>query len=225
MRRFVPWNEEQFELLGEEHISGYLDFYEENMMKKGCAIGSVHPFPEFSKLLDEECSKQKRRREEARHENKPPYEHRGDQLHDEDGAKQPTIVPDFSPYITYTDKKSHTKANPYTEKVTLTPDPFHSCYAQLVEYVAYRSHVAPEKIHSIVANLDEEVMALCVKGKRFWDKDREKERKKRRRRRRVARQKHRVEPETPMSFEQSLWQAAKSAHSGTEEDGFEPPTT
>lgn len=200
-RRFVPWNEEQFKLMRDEDISGYLDFYEETMLDRVDRVGSVRPFPAFSALLDKACEVNKTRSGKAASRGISSKDDDSSEPETEDTSTQHPTKPDFSTYISYPDKLSHTRYTPNQEKITLTAEPFHRCYARLVEYVAYKSHMAPDKIHTIVADLDEEVVALCAKSIPFRDKDQERKRRNKRRARK-ARKKRRleVEPEMPMSF-------------------------
>jgi hypothetical protein len=73
----------------------------------------------------------------------------------------------FTPYISYPEKKHHTHAVPLRKpwNVQLTAAPFHACYVRLVEYVAYKCHVDPCRVHAFVADLDEEVATRSKKRK------------------------------------------------------------
>lgn len=200
--RFVPWNEEQFKLLQDnELISDYLDFYEEAILSNQADTvdnrNTTAPFPAFSALLDEACkkSRSKSESEASTSQNASLSEHSATAGEDTRLSKNqetthvqpPCTASGFAPYISYPDKLSHSNLILAKDKVTLTAEPFHRCYSQLIEYIAYKTHTAAHKIHFFVAQLDEEVVALCKKGGKFRDKDAERKRKNRRKTKRSKR--------------------------------------
>lgn len=189
-QRFVPWNEKQFSLLRDDNISDYLDFLEEVILVKNEKDRGA--IPQFSALLEKSCKKHgssdftNNVEEELERE----YNDEGNVAHTVKSDVE-VVLPSVSnekhkellhrhpknylPYLTYPDKQNHT--HKLTGQSTLTPEPFHSYYTRLVEYVAYKVRVAPHRIHALVTYIDEEIVELCKKRK-FRDPEMVLERKK-----------------------------------------------
>lgn len=185
-QRFVPWNEEQFNLLDDENISDYLDFIEDIVIVKGDE--DEHPsIKKIASLFEKDCegtvpeedSTQAAQSSDAEILKKPP---KGEVLlqgvsndkHKELLNRHPK---NYLPYLSYPDQETHTKI--MGKELSLTAAPFHSYYTRLIEYMAYKIRVAPHRIHAFVTYIDEEIVALCDHGS-FDDPEVKQQRKKER---------------------------------------------
>jgi len=171
----IPWNEEQFGLLRNEHVSSYLDFIETITQQKA---DTTSDFDSFTCLIDEYCEEKEKALDSGRHRFDTASNGRGrvvldvaSNMHHKEllnrGSKG------FSPYLSYPDSNSHTEAK------RASPEPFHRCYSRLLEYIAYKTHTDVARIHAIVASLDEEVKALCDNRGEFDDPKEKMEKKNR----------------------------------------------
>ena len=185
-QRFVPWNEEQFNLLDDENISDYLDFIEDIVIVK--EDKDAHPsIQKIASLFEKDCeeivpaddSAPVAQSGDAEIRKKPP---KGEVLlrgvsndkHKELLNRRPK---NYLPYLSYPEPETHTSIA--GKELKLTPEPFHSYYTRLIEYMAYKIRVAPHRIHAFVAYIDEEIVALCDFGS-FDDPEVKQQRKKER---------------------------------------------
>ena len=177
--RFVPYNENNFQLLRNGPlVEGYLDYLEDVILDEKEAV-----FPRFRSTLHspnqeatvanstemertEAVVQKPRAMKESRNPLRPERIWRRQKLHDwKLGVRRKRArwadANGLGEYLIYDDPLSHAedrkrmgiKRNP-------TPEPFHPQYGLFIEYMSYKSNVKSSKIHAAITVLDDEVLQM-----------------------------------------------------------------
>ena len=176
--RFVPYNEEHVRLLRNGPlVEGYLDFLEDHILDEIEAI-----FPRFRSTLktpnlektawssdsrDEEKVVQRQVLKESWNPFCPERPWRRQKMHDwklrlKRKRAQWADANGLGEYVIYADPDTHAKDMKRVgkRKRISIPEPFHSQYGLLLEYMSYKANVSPSKIHAAIVVLDDEVLRL-----------------------------------------------------------------
>jgi len=175
--RFIPFNEDQFKLIASESmIEDYLDFIEETHGESMPYFKHYKDINEkFEKVLMDNskipnlptklvsCSNNMippnpilAGSSSQLYENSSLYTHSNFQK----TTANKIIDNSFGNYIIYKDFHTHTGTKNFygtIKKSYLTPQPFHSHYGLLIEYVCYKMGFEPSELHYLVACIDEEI--------------------------------------------------------------------
>lgn len=176
--RFVPYNEEQFQLLRNGPlVDGYLNFLEENVVDDREAI-----FPKFCATLestdDDEAPKRLSADDENAVQKRPVLKQSCDPFHGSKRIWRRQKAHDWKlrikrkrarwadanglgEYVIYEDPFTHAadRKRSGTSKLPV-PEPFHPQYGLLIEYMSYKTNVKSSKIHAAVTVLDDEILRI-----------------------------------------------------------------